>query len=35
MAIAFVSWLLLAAAWAALPWLPPNRTFGCSWQRLS
>lgn len=29
MAIAFVSWLLLPVAWAALPWLPPNRMLGC------
>ncbi|WP_406428645.1 hypothetical protein OHA59_23090 [Streptomyces sp. NBC_01589] len=26
---ALVLWLLLPVAWAALPWLPPNRTFGC------
>ncbi|MET9410080.1 hypothetical protein ABZX90_30585 [Streptomyces sp. NPDC002935] len=29
MAIALVLWFLLPVAWAALPWLPPNRTFGC------
>ncbi|GGN86515.1 hypothetical protein GCM10011579_078390 [Streptomyces albiflavescens] len=29
MVIALVPWLLLPVAWAALPWLPPNRTFGC------
>lgn len=29
MVIALVLWLLLPVAWAALPWLPPNRTFGC------
>lgn len=29
MVIALVLWLLLPVAWASLPWLPPNRTFGC------
>ncbi|WP_326816589.1 hypothetical protein OIE61_05680 [Streptomyces sp. NBC_01762] len=29
MVIALVLWLLLPIAWAALPWLPPNQTFGC------
>ncbi|MER5749135.1 hypothetical protein [Streptomyces sp. NPDC002088] len=29
MVIALVLWLLLPVAWAALPWLPPNRAFGC------
>ncbi len=28
MVIALVLWLLLPIAWAALPWLPPNRTLG-------
>lgn len=29
MVITLVLWLLLPVAWAALPWLPPNRSFGC------
>ncbi len=29
MDIALVRWLLLPIAWAALSWLPPNRTFDC------
>ncbi|GGN76493.1 hypothetical protein GCM10011579_057650 [Streptomyces albiflavescens] len=28
MVIALVLWLLVPVAWAALPWLPPNRTLG-------
>ncbi|MEU1202583.1 hypothetical protein ABZ446_41080 [Streptomyces sp. NPDC005813] len=28
MVVALVLWLLLPVAWAALPWLPPNRSFG-------
>ncbi|GAA5030552.1 hypothetical protein GCM10023335_71020 [Streptomyces siamensis] len=28
MVVALGLWLLLPVAWAALPWLPPNRTLG-------